>query len=659
MTLKAAISLISLFLLSIPAFADHGRKVRVGISQNPPLAIQRLDGKPEGLAVDVMDDIAAQNHWTLEYVQDRWPRLLERLEKGELDIQTGIAYSKERARRFDFSDEAIASNWGVVYRNKEIDIDSAPGLQGKRLALVPKATHSEILVDLLKKFGVTYTAIPAKNYAEALQFIDEGKADAAVVSRLFGILHAGGRNVVQTTINFNPVEIRFASANGANGDVLAAIDLYLSVQKTNTDSRYHQFLNRWMNAPNREKIPVWIFWTIGGIAAFLCGTWINVAWLRRKIEIRTKELRESEERFRAFADYTPNKIHIKDTEGRYILVNRKSEKLFGLTNEEAKGKTSAEIFPPEIGEPFGAHDLDVIKTGAPIEEEEEFLMDDGVHTYLTVKFPILGENGDIAAVGSSGLDITKRKQIQAQLIQSSKLATLGEMAAGMAHELNQPLNIINMTTEILLENVINDDASSEILTEKLTRISDQTARASAIINHMRIFGRTDSGVPEELDLRKALQGAVDLVKEEMRLSEIELSLDISETCPKVVGQQLPLEQVVLNLLRNASDAIGEKESDGTTPRRISIKITNDPISEEVRLAVQDTGGGVPDEVIDRIFEPFFTTKKVGEGTGLGLSISYGIITEMGGRLEITNIDEGAKFTIILPAANEASMRGNL
>jgi len=126
-------------------------------------------------------------------------------------------------------------------------------------------------------------------------------------------------------------------------------------------------------------------------------------------------LRTSEERFHAFIDYSPSKLHIKDTDGRYILINHKSEQLFKLTNAQAKGKTAADIFPSAIGEDFNAHDRAVVTTGQPIEAEEKFPQDDGVHTYLTVKFPIFGADGSVVAIGSNGIDITERKQVEDQL----------------------------------------------------------------------------------------------------------------------------------------------------------------------------------------------------------------------------------------------------
>ena len=188
---------------------------------------------------------------------------------------------------------------------------------------------------------------------------------------------------------------------------------------------------------------------------------------------------------------------------------------------------------------------------------------------------------------------------------------------------------------------------------KFERISRQAGRAAAIIDHMQIFGRKVDDKPHAFDPRDAVLGALSLMSEQLRLKEIQVVTRIPEHCRKVSGHDVQFEQVVLNLLTNARDAIelcgGDK--DGATPeRRIELEISDDPSTDTLQLRVRDTGSGIPEAVLGRIFEPFFTTKKVGNGTGLGLSISYGIVTEMGGVLEARNVDDGAEITISLPVA---------
>ena len=191
-----------------------------------------------------------------------------------------------------------------------------------------------------------------------------------------------------------------------------------------------------------EKSPnAMAIWSVGAILALLViGLTLYQERQRAEKEIVQIALRESEERFRALIKYMPNKIHIKDTQGRYILINRKSEQLFGVSNEEAHGKTSSEIFPSEMSEAFGSHDQIVLNTGEPVEAEEEFPEEDGIHIYLTTKFPILGADGDIVAVGSSGIDITERKKAeQAQRESEAKFRDFATISSDWFWEMDADL----------------------------------------------------------------------------------------------------------------------------------------------------------------------------------------------------------------------------
>ncbi|MFP6747056.1 MAG: CHASE domain-containing protein, partial [Alphaproteobacteria bacterium] len=253
-------------------------------------------------------------------------------------------------------------------------------------------------------------------------------------------------------------------------------------------------------------------------------------------------------------------------------------------------------------------------------------------------------HGAIIGVVGVGQDITERKRAFAQVVQASKLATLGEMATSVAHELNQPLNVIQMAAGNTIRKINKVGADTKYPLEKLERISAQTTRAAAIIDHMRMFGRKASEQPSAIDPREIVRGALDLMGEQLRLAEIEIETDLPDACPPVMGHKVQAEQVLLNLLTNARDAIQSQE--GADRKRIGLSIVNGDAGS-VKIIVEDTGGGIPSKVIDRIFEPFYTTKEMGKGTGLGLSVSYGIVRDMGGTITASNIGQGARFEITL------------
>jgi C4-dicarboxylate-specific signal transduction histidine kinase len=239
----------------------------------------------------------------------------------------------------------------------------------------------------------------------------------------------------------------------------------------------------------------------------------------------------------------------------------------------------------------------------------------------------------------------ERKEASAQIIQASKLATLGEMATSVAHELNQPLNVIRMAAGNGRRKISNGTADPQYLTDKLQRIEEQTARAAVIIDHMRMFGRKAKENPEPVDPREVVTNALSLVGEQLRLAGIEIVTELPQDYPSVLGHTIQMEQVVLNLLTNARDALAGRDGEA----KITVRVFED--DKGVHVTSEDTGGGIPDDVLPRIFEPFYTTKEMGKGTGLGLSVSYGIIRDMNGTIVAENIDGGARFTVTLPSVS--------
>jgi len=234
---------------------------------------------------------------------------------------------------------------------------------------------------------------------------------------------------------------------------------------------------------------------------------------------------------------------------------------------------------------------------------------------------------------------------QEQLVQAGKLATLGELTTGVAHELNNPLNntglFVGNAIDLLELGVGNKDQ----IVGELRRAMQQVRKATEIISHLRTFGRVASVSHEAVSLRQVIEGALSLMQEQLRLREIGVTVDLGPEEPVVVGNPIQLEQVFINLLTNARDAVAE------SPRK-AIRISGSLGPEGVEVAFTDTGEGIPPGVERRIFDPFFTTKEVGKGTGLGLSITYGIIKEHGGTISVVSPPgEGATFLIHLPLAS--------
>ena len=254
------------------------------------------------------------------------------------------------------------------------------------------------------------------------------------------------------------------------------------------------------------------------------------------------------------------------------------------------------------------------------------------------------EEGNPSEVFVSIQDITERKRTEANLIQSSKMITLGEMAAGMAHELNQPLNAISIAAENISQQAARGRAEvPEHILQKINRIKQQVVRAAVITDQMRIFGREAKESNSAFDLVNAITNVFDLVEAQLKMEQIDFIPNLHHDQIMTWGHQIRLEQVLLNLISNAIFSI---KTSGKALKQIKIGVVL--LNEDtVKIAVSDTGTGIPEEALKRIFEPFYTTKDVGVGTGLGLSVSYGIVHDMGGEMFAENTGNGAQIIVHL------------
>lgn len=235
--------------------------------------------------------------------------------------------------------------------------------------------------------------------------------------------------------------------------------------------------------------------------------------------------------------------------------------------------------------------------------------------------------------------ILELRRHQEQLLQSRKMAAVGTLTAGIAHELNNPLNNISITTEALLE--MGGDYSSEQVRKMLGDIFTQTERASGTVRNLLDFTRVDQSQPDPADVTELIRASLRLVDNELSLNNIQCQSELGDGLPRIQGGFRNLQQVFLNLFLNAIQAM----PDGG---RLSVRAGVEK-GRYVRVDVADTGCGIAPENIERIFEPFFTTKQVGMGTGLGLAVSYGIVQKVGGRITVeSELGSGATFSVFLP-----------
>lgn len=373
-------------------------------------------------------------------------------------------------------------------------------------------------------------------------------------------------------------------------------------------------------------------------------------------------LKASEVRFRRLVENATDAFFLHDLNGSTVDANQHAADSLGYTRDELLSLTIGDV---EIGH----HDQSLQRIWEKLQDGKPMAVS-GVHRRKDgTTFPVDVRLGSLDVDGRPHVlalarDTTERDRVQRQLAQTSKMATLGEMGAGIAHELNQPLQIIRIAADHCM--AMLDDGASDLrkLNSRLKRISDQTGRMSQIIDHMRVLSRRDDVPQELLNPATCATAAIVYSSNEFRQAKVPVSTNFPDHCAAVVGHSVQLEQAILNLLTNAKDAIlaaraadiTGSENDSKNGGHIDVTVKDDRATGRVKIIVADNGGGISEAIIDRIFDPFFTTKEVGVGTGLGLSVSYGFINAMGGSLDVRNTDEGAEFTISLAAVESSGLR---
>ncbi len=374
---------------------------------------------------------------------------------------------------------------------------------------------------------------------------------------------------------------------------------------------------------------------------FLESRWSKV--LEGRIAERTEALKNSEEKYRSLVESAEDFIFTVDAEGIFQSMNSFTANFFGGHPDDFVGKDLSCLFPDTVSDQQLKLITLVYKHGRSVRGEFELKMGDHA-IWMSANFmPLKDDENIIHSVLCIARDITENKNLEKQLINTEKLASMGTLAAGVAHEINNPLGVILGFCDLLLRHT---DKNSQAF-EDLKTIERQGLLCKQVVENLLSFARLSEEVSEYSDLNQCLEEIVKVVRHTLEMNNIELVLELDEVIPPVRGDSRQLQQVFLNLINNAVSAM----PDGG---KLTLKTYPENPGRRAVVVVQDDGIGIRQEALDRIYEPFFTTKPEGAGTGLGLFVSYGIITKFGGTIDCVSPCEadrdnkkGTQFTIRL------------
>jgi two-component system, LuxR family, sensor kinase FixL len=381
------------------------------------------------------------------------------------------------------------------------------------------------------------------------------------------------------------------------------------------------------------------FWGIGVTpltpSLFFLGVVGAMAYELSRDTIRAAQLsaglQRSQQQLQAILDGAPSLVYVKNTQGRFTLVNRRFESVFGLQRETLIGKTSHDLLPKQIEDARHAADLDVMTRREAIFTEEALDEPEGRHTYFSVKFPLFDSAGKLYAVCGISTDITKHKQAElelqqrrAELAHLSRVTTLSELSGSLAHELNQPLAIILTNAQAAQRLLARQPPDLAEAREILADIVSEDERAGEVIKRLRALLKPGETLLQPLSVSELVEDVLRIARSDLIARGITVHTSIAEPLPQTVGDRIQLQQVLLNLMLNAAEAMAANPPSGR-----HLTVTTAYREGAVRISVSDTGRGLPQEA-ERVFEPFYTTKK--DGLGLGLAICRSIVAAHNGRL---------------------------
>ena len=665
------LALVFLLLFQNHAFAqDNGPTIRVGIFQNKPIVFIDDSGVPQGLYIDLLREIANEEGWDIQFVPGTWSEGLERLRSSEIDLMTSIAYLDEREVYMDFSHENVLTMWGQVYVHQDSDIQNILDLQGETVAILDGGINGINFMDMVGKFDIQCEFRVVGTYAEVAELVVSGDVAAGVINNVHGYEQEKQYAIRRSPIIFNPFSLLFAVPEGKNSHLLETIDSYLAKWKSDPESPYYSITAKWFGQKGKEALPDWVFRVLlfGVGILLLVAVWVFV--LRHQVNIRTKELRESREVLRKSETLLAESQrigHIGSWElnlvTNVLIWSDEIYRIFGLEPQQFRATYEAFLdnIHPDDREMVNQAYTESVKNKTPYNITHRLSLKDGTIKYVNEMCETFyDDNGKpIRSIGTVQ-DITERKRAeqelkqysekleemvdertqelhesQEELVRKERLATLGELGGGVAHELRNPLGVISNSVYFLKSSLPDADDTT---VEYLDMISSEIKGAVQIIENLLGLTRKEKPKIEETPVTELIVGGFE---RQAPPEGVKVSTIISGETMSVLADPSQIVQVMENLLSNAYQAMpGGGE--------LTIKAWEE--NNNVLISVADTGCGIPEEDLGEIFKPLFTTKA--RGIGLGLALSRDLISANNGSIDVESVvGQGTTFTLKLPGVS--------
>lgn len=667
-----------LFFVSIFYSSDSvaSSPITVGVYNNEPTIFMNDHGRPDGIFIDLLEEIAKKEGWEITYKSDHFTELFKELKTGEIDILPAVAFSKQRDEVIDYNYTTVLANWAQLYTNSASTLSSFLELSGKKIAVKAGDIHFYALKKLARSFNIKCRFLETDEYQTTFEMLKAGVVDVAVVNRLYGEKNKLAFSVKDTSVLFNPIEMRFAFPDGKNQQISYTLDTYINKFKNNESSIYYKSLNKWLVVDTENSTPRWLLhslYTVIGITFFLCGT---IFLFRRQVQNRTAELeqansdlkdhiterKKAEETLQRFArviEASTDAIALIDHDHRFIFTNKafKSiadpvpDNLIGTSIIDYLGKDFFDLELKDAVTRCLAGEIVYVQTRPRVGHTYDFYWNLTISPYYSADNALEGYVMDIH-------DVTDQVELQNRLKNSQKMEAIGMLAGGVAHDLNNILSGLVSYPDMLLINKSPDDP----MTTPLLTIKKSGERAATIVQDLLTLARRGVGnqvitnintivreflaSPEHRSITKGVTG-------------VEYKLNLDRNLANIKGSTVHLSKILMNFYTNGVEAMAEggvltisTEEKVLTKEYAGYEVI--PPGKYATLTISDTGIGMSTGEINRVFEPFYTSKIMGRsGTGLGMAVVWGTVKDHDGYIDIkSKPGKGTTFTVYIPTTDE-------
>ncbi|WP_227764719.1 transporter substrate-binding domain-containing protein [Zhaonella formicivorans] len=646
-TLFCLIIYCLLFPLQVQATPSH--TIRIAGDENyPPYEYVDDNGMYKGFNVDIMRAVAIELGMDIELIPMTWQEALVALENGQVDAIQGMTKSKIREERFAFTEALVVNSQAIFVRKETNYVTELKDLAGMPVAFQAGDISSELLRSIPEVIPII-----KDDQEEALKALLTGEVEAFVGNRLTGLY------ILQKERQFDKIKIvgeplystEYCSAVlKGNTQTLALLNQGIAAIKAN--GTYDKIYRKWFGETFVDASRFWKRLLAAAIIVLLLTLGMIIAtmsWnrgLKREVERRTQELASANDELyaRQLKLEQSNRLRgkiLESTLDAIITFNQQGQVL--TANSAAKALLGKEISPGltwgdlGLGQKLGSDVLNKALTGTVWRRDLEWVKSQTERRFINCSLsPIKGPEGAVEGVILVLHDYTEEKKLKDALYQNDKMQALGTLAAGIAHELRNPLTAIKAYIDLLPIKFDNPNFRQQII----ATVPQEMQRLNNIVSVLLDYARPKPITPQRVELSELIREVFTLFAAHIKQKRIEMTTDYEPAAFWADGQQI--KQVLINILLNSIEAVG----DGGM-----IAITGCKQGSQVILKIQDNGCGIPPEALDKIFDPFYTLKP--GGYGLGLAICYQLLKDNGGRICYTsNSGEGTTATIYLPAAPE-------